>query len=67
VGEFKTIHLYVPDLGLAIRRSPGKISRRGLIDNGRLIVEIGVALVKPAEYVIIRIMQWEGGSESSEA
>jgi phage tail sheath protein FI len=37
------------------------------IDNGRLIVEIGVALVKPAEYVIIRIMQWEGGSESSEA
>lgn len=28
------------------------------IDNGRLIVEIGVAPVKPAEFVIFRITQW---------
>jgi len=27
------------------------------IDNGRLIVEVGVAPVKPAEFVIIRIAQ----------
>src|SRR5690606_6066965 len=27
------------------------------IDNGRLIVEVGVAPVKPAEFVIIRISQ----------
>ena len=27
------------------------------IDNGRLIVEIGVAPVKPAEFVIVRISQ----------
>jgi hypothetical protein len=32
------------------------------IDNGRLIMIIGVAPVKPAEYVIIRIGQWTGGS-----
>ncbi len=32
------------------------------IDNGRLIVEIGVAPVKPAEFVIFRIGQWTGDS-----
>ncbi|BCJ39846.1 hypothetical protein GCM10010168_27060 [Actinoplanes ianthinogenes] len=32
------------------------------IDNGRLIVVIGVAPVKPAEFVVIRIGQWPGGS-----
>jgi phage tail sheath protein FI len=36
------------------------------IDNGRLIVLIGVAPVKPAEFVIFRIAQWPGGSEVSE-
>jgi phage tail sheath protein FI len=36
------------------------------IDNGRLIVLIGVAPVKPAEFVIFRIAQWAGGSEVSE-
>lgn len=36
------------------------------IDNGRLIVLIGVAPVKPAEFVIFRIAQWTGGSEVSE-
>ena len=33
------------------------------IDNGRLIVEIGVAPVKPAEFVVFRISQWTGGTE----
>jgi phage tail sheath protein FI len=32
------------------------------IDNGRLIMVIGIAPVKPAEFVIIRIGQWAGGS-----
>ena len=27
------------------------------IDNGRLIVEVGVAPVKPAEFVIVRLSQ----------
>lgn len=36
------------------------------IDNGRLIVLIGMAPVKPAEFVIFRIGQWAGGSEVSE-
>jgi len=36
------------------------------IDNGRIIVLIGVAPVKPAEFVIFRIAQWQGGSEVSE-
>ncbi|MFQ5857715.1 MAG: phage tail sheath family protein [Anaerolineae bacterium] len=36
------------------------------IDNGRLIMLIGVAPVKPAEFVIIRIGQWVGGSEVEE-
>lgn len=36
------------------------------IDNGRLVVLIGVAPVKPAEFVIFRIAQWQGGSAVSE-
>jgi hypothetical protein len=36
------------------------------IDNGRLILLIGVAPVKPAEFVIIRIGQWSGGSSVDE-
>jgi phage tail sheath protein FI len=36
------------------------------IDNGRLIVEIGIAPVKPAEFVIIRIFQWQGGAATEE-
>jgi phage tail sheath protein FI len=37
------------------------------IDNGRLIVVVGIAPVKPAEFVIIRIGQWQGGSAVEEA
>ena len=33
------------------------------IDNGKLIVEVGVAPVKPAEFVIFRITQWTEGLE----
>lgn len=33
------------------------------IDNGRLICVVGVAPVKPAEFVIFRIAQWSGGAE----
>lgn len=36
------------------------------IDNGRLIMIIGIAPVKPAEFVIFRIGQWSGGSDVSE-
>ncbi len=36
------------------------------IDNGRLICVIGIAPVKPAEFVIFRIGQWYGGSEVTE-
>jgi phage tail sheath protein FI len=32
------------------------------LENGRLIVEIGVAVTYPAEFVIFRISQWAGGS-----
>ena len=33
-------------------------------DLGQLIIEIGIAPVKPAEFVIFRISQWAGGAES---
>lgn len=36
------------------------------IDNGRLIILIGIAPVKPAEFVIFRIAQWRNGSEITE-
>ena len=36
------------------------------IDNGRLIVIIGVAVVKPAEFVIFRLTQFPGGGSVTE-
>jgi phage tail sheath protein FI len=36
------------------------------IDNGKLIMEISIASVKPVEFVIFRIGQWSGGSEVEE-
>ena len=36
------------------------------IDNGRLICVIGIAPVKPAEFVVFRIAQWSGGSAAME-
>ncbi|MEO3815978.1 phage tail sheath C-terminal domain-containing protein [Plantactinospora sp. B24E8] len=36
------------------------------VDEGRLIVEIGIAPVKPAEFVIFRVSQWQGGGATSE-
>jgi len=34
-----------------------------VVDAGRLVIEVGVAPVKPAEFIIFRIGQWSGGSE----
>ena len=34
-----------------------------VVDAGRLVIEIGIAPVKPAEFIIFRIGQWAGGSE----
>jgi len=36
------------------------------VDEGKLIVEIGIAPVKPAEFVIFRIAQFSGGAALSE-
>jgi uncharacterized protein len=36
------------------------------IDNGRIIIVVGVAPIKPAEFVIFRIGQWQGGSAATE-
>jgi phage tail sheath protein FI len=37
-----------------------------VIDRGQLVVEIGIAPVKPAEFVIFRIAQFSGGAALSE-
>jgi phage tail sheath protein FI len=34
------------------------------IDQGKLVVEVGIAPVKPAEFVIFRISQWAGGGSA---
>jgi len=36
------------------------------IDAGQLIVEIGIAPVKPAEFVVFRIAQFSGGASLTE-
>ena len=33
------------------------------LDNGRLVIEVGVAPLKPAEFVIFRIGQWLGSED----
>jgi phage tail sheath protein FI len=38
----------------------------GANDRGQLIVEIGIAPVKPAEFVIFRIAQFSGGAALNE-
>ena len=38
-----------------------------VIDAGRLVTEIGIAPVKPAEFIIFRIFQWIGGGTEEEA
>jgi len=37
------------------------VNPQGVRDAGQLVVEIGVALVRPAEFVVFRISQWAGG------
>lgn len=37
-----------------------------MIDLGRLYVEVGINPVKPAEFVIVRMGQWSGGSDTAE-
>lgn len=34
------------------------------VDNGEVRVEVGVALQQPAEYIVIQISQWTGGSNA---
>jgi phage tail sheath protein FI len=34
-----------------------------VVDAGRLVVDIGIAPSKPAEFIIFRIGQWQGGTE----
>jgi uncharacterized protein len=36
------------------------------VDEGKLIIDIGIAPVKPAEFVIFRLSQWQGGSDTSD-
>jgi phage tail sheath protein FI len=36
------------------------------VDEGKLVVEIGIAPVKPAEFVIFVISQWQGGAAAGE-
>jgi phage tail sheath protein FI len=38
-----------------------------VIDAGRLVTEIGIAPVKPAEFIIFRLFQWIGGGPEEEA
>jgi hypothetical protein len=39
---------------------------RSSVVEGKLIVEIGIAPVTPAEFVIFRISQWDGGAAATE-
>ncbi len=38
-----------------------------MVDAGRLVTEIGVALLKPAEFVVFQLSQWDGGATTTES
>jgi phage tail sheath protein FI len=38
-----------------------------VVNAGRLIIDIGVAPSKPAEFVVFRIGQWSGGTDNNAA
>jgi phage tail sheath protein FI len=40
----------------------GELNTLSVIDEGKVILEVGVALQRPAEFVIIRIGQFDGGA-----
>jgi phage tail sheath protein FI len=40
---------------------------REVINAGRVVIEVGIAPVKPAEFIIFRIGQWDGGIEKESA
>ncbi len=40
-----------------------EINTQQVIDAGRLEIEIGIAPVKPAEFIVFKIGQWAGGTE----
>jgi phage tail sheath protein FI len=44
----------------------GELNTAETIDAGQLIVEIGIAPVKPAEFVVFRIAQFSGGASLTE-
>jgi phage tail sheath protein FI len=46
-----------PDQAFFVRCDRSTMTQND-IDNGRLIALVGVALLRPAEFVIIRIGQW---------
>ncbi len=41
----------------------GEINTQAVIDSGKLEIEIGIAPVKPAEFIVFKIGQWAGGTE----
>jgi len=45
----------------------GETNPPEVIDAGRLVTEIGIAPVKPAEFIIFRFFQWVGGGPDEEA
>ncbi len=44
-----------------------ELNPREIRDLGQLIIEVGLAPVKPAEFVIFRITQWAGANAEAEA
>jgi phage tail sheath protein FI len=53
-----------PEQAFFVRCDRSTITQNDL-DNGRLVILIGVALLRPAEFVLFRIGQWTSNHEPS--
>ena len=55
-----------PKTGENSVRADDSLNPAWVSDQGQLIVEIGIAPVKPAEFVVFKIAQFSGGTSLSE-
>lgn len=52
-----------PEEAFFVKIGIGETMTQQDVDNGNLIIEVGMAVVRPAEFIIIRIGQWTAGRQ----
>ncbi|MCG1040906.1 MULTISPECIES: phage tail sheath C-terminal domain-containing protein [Burkholderiaceae] len=54
-----------PEEAYRVQVGRGQTMTQDDIKQGKLIVQVGMAAVRPAEFIILQLMQWQGGSSTA--